>query len=176
MLEYIASVGGSAAATLSFTNIPNTYNSLLIRGACNSTDQSGEQEAYIRFNGDNTTSNYMRTLGGRYGQLSGYGWNGSGASNFTFVPGYNTHPGWNASQVDMNIFAYQKSSTVPGRPGMMSQGNYHSANSNYNSVQFLYSVWYMGDNTVDVTSIQLLIANGNWGTATKFHLYGRTEA
>jgi len=175
-LEFIASTGGAAASTLSFTSIPNTYDSLVIRGACTATF-STEQEGYIRFNGDNTTSNYRRTNGGRYGTLDGYGWNGATHSNFVFIPGSGQVPAGDlAAQVDMNIFAYRKATTVPGCPGMMSQGNYHSANTNYNSVQFLYSVWYTGDNSVDVTSIELLIANGNWGSDTKFHLFGRTEA
>ena len=174
-LEFIGSTGGAAASTLSFTSIPNTYDSLVLRGYCCAAN-AGEQEAYIRFNADNTTTNYDRTNGGRYGTLSPYGWNGTN-SNFTFVPGSGQAPAGDlVAQVDMNIFAYRKAATVPGAPGMMCQSNYHSANTNYNTVQFLWSSWYTGDNTVDVTSIELLISNGNWGAQTKFHLFGRTEA
>ena len=177
MLEYIASTGGAAVSTLSFTNIPNTYDSLVLRGYCTATI-AYEQEAQIQFNGDTNLSNYRRTAGGRYGLLSGYGWNSASGSLFTFVPGSGipTYGGSIVSQVDMNIFAYRKTATVPGRPGMMSQGNYVSQNTNYNTVQFLYSTWWMGDNSVDVSSIQLQISNQNWGPQTKFHLYGRTEA
>ena len=176
--EYIASTGSPVGvSTLSFTSVPNTYDSLVLRGYC-CADNSAEQEGYIRFNGDNTTGNYSRNFGGRYGTISAQIWQGSSHSNFTFVPGSGipTYGGSIVSQVDMNIFAYRKDSTVPGAPGMMSQSNYHALTTGYNSVQFLFSVWYKGDNTVDVTSIELLISNGNWGAQTKFHLYGRSES
>ena len=174
MMEYIASVQGTgSAATLTFTGIPNTYNSLVMKGVGHTTHTS-QDLAKIRFNSD-TGYNYVSNRGGRDG-TNNYAFQGGGISMapFAYTPSASLNVGTMLFQLDMNIWSYQKASTRPGCTSFMCQANYRHSDSA--QIGFLYSGWYKGDNTVDVTTINLIMTSGNWGSNTKLDLYGRTDS
>ena len=176
-MEHIRSVSGTgSSATLSLTSIPNTYNSLVLKGVGHTTNTS-QTAVSIRFNSD-SNSNYDYNRGGRMGVNA----DADALENQTsglcgFVPDAGNNVGTMLMQLDMNIWSYQKATTRPGRVSYMCQGNY--AFSTSAQVNFLYSGWFDGSGpgtADDVTSIQLIMATGNWGSNTKFHLYGRVDS
>lgn len=177
MMEYIGSVTGTgSAATLTFTGVPNTYNSLVLKGVGHTTNTS-QTEAFIRFNND-SGSNYDYNRGGRDG-ANDYAFQSENQSYalFAYLPSASLESGAMLSQLDMNIWSYQKASTSPGRVSYMCQANYR--HSDTAQIQFLYTGWFDGSTpggTADVTIISLHMGSGNWGASTKFDLYGRTDS
>jgi len=176
-MEHIGSVSGTgSSATLSLTSIPNTYNSLILKGVGHTTNTS-QTAASLRFNSD-SNSNYDYNRGGRDG-TNNYAFQDENQSSglFAYLPSASLNVGTMLMQLEMNIWSYQKASTRPGRVSYMCQANYHYSTSA--QINFLYSGWFDGSgpgNADDVSSIQLIMATGNWGSNTKFDLYGRVDS
>jgi hypothetical protein len=176
-MKHIGSVSGTgSAATLSLTSIPNTYNSLVLKGVGHSTN-TGINSANIRFNSD-SNSNYDFNRGGRYDNANlAFQSENQTAANFAYLPNASDNVGTMLMQLEMNIWSYQQASTRPGRVCFMCQANYHYSTTK--QINFLYTGWFDGSgpgNADDVTSIQLDMVTGNWGSNTKFDLYGRVDS
>ena len=63
-MDHIGSVSGTgSSAIMTLTGIPDTYETLLLKGAGYTSDNAGPVEAYIRFNSD-TGSVYDNLQGG----------------------------------------------------------------------------------------------------------------
>ena len=141
-MKHIGSVSGTgSAATISLTSIPNTYNSLVLKGVGHSTN-TGINSANIRFNSDSNT-NYDTNRGGRYDNANlAFQSQNQTAANFAYLPNASDNVGTMLMQLEMNIWSYQKASTRPGRVCFMCQANYHFSGTK--QINFLYTGWFHG--------------------------------
>jgi len=169
MMEHIGSVSGTgSSAVMTLTGVPDTYETLLLKGVAHSTN-AASVEAYMRFNSD-TDYVYDNLRGGR---KDGATFTGNGANtsmnHFAYIPGTNQTSV--LAQIEMNIAGYRAAADQPGVCGFFSQSNFMYDSSD--DAQMIWTGWYDGSN-VDITIISFHMSSGNWGTSSKFDLYGRT--
>jgi hypothetical protein len=146
---------GSAASSVTFGSIPNTYRDLIcVVVASGSITLQGR----IRLNSD-TGANY------RYQRMSGDGSNrtaaGAAAQTAGFLSTIAQATTDNALQMNINIMDYSatdKFTTIISRANNAANGTEAFANS-----------W---GNTAAVTSVQILTSTGNWAAGSTFALYG----
>lgn len=151
---------GSAAATVTFSSIPSTFTDLVLVVSGRSTNGSGDDSMYMRFNGDSGTNySWTRILG-----------NGSAASSFRLsnqtvgtidgISGGSTASGTFSATI-ANFQNYSNTTTnktILGRSNVA--GSYTVANVN------LYR------STSAISSMVLSLATGNFATGSTFTLYG----
>jgi len=177
-LTHIGTLTGSGnPSSLSFTGIPATFASLILKGAAYTGSAAGPVDGLINFNSD-SGSNKDANQGGRY-NAANYAFQqvNQTAAVFGYIPGTSqASPGPLVCQIDMDIVAYRKVVDQPGNCGWQSQSNYMYTNSPAKEAQFLFTGWYDGDNTVDITTLTFTLSSGTWGTETRFDLYGRSDS
>ena len=168
-MQHIGSVSGTgSSAIMTLTGVPDTYETLLLRGVGHSTN-AASVEAYMRFNSDSGYV-YDNLRGGRKdgATFTGNGANGS-MNHFAYIPG--TDQGSVLAQIEMDIAGYRAAADQPGVCGFFSKSNFMYDGSD--NAQMIWTGWYDGSN-VDITTISFHLSSGNWGTSSKFDLYGRT--
>ncbi len=159
--ESIATVvGDNSAATLTFSSIPSTYASLQIRIMGRSTGAVDTSAATVQYNATAMTK-------GHY--LRGDGVNVIvGAVNVPFyVPGGNTSANiMGVAIVDIHDYA----STTRNKTGRSFGG--WNGNNVYGTTERLQVASFFLDNTSAITSLSLVMSNGNWTNETVIALYG----
>jgi hypothetical protein len=160
----VVTVGGSGAASVSFTNIPNTYAHLHLRSIIlNSAAATGD--VWIRFNSD-TGNNYKNHyLYGNGGSIFG-GPGGRTDVMYAAFGGSTISPG--ASVMDILDYANtNKNTTIRALMG-------HERNDGVSGDLALTSgVWL---NTNAVTSINIFPNSGSFAPNARFALYGVKSA
>ena len=163
-------VGSSGQANIEFTNIPQNYAHLQIRGMGKSTNSVDlAAELYMQFNSD-TGSNYARH--GFYGHasVSVYGQaNASRCEAPLTVGASNVSNTFGVCVIDLLDYSNpNKYTTMRAIGGVNSNG---STNNNYSMV--MSSLWM---NTNAVTSIKLYLNSGNFSQYSHYALYGIRSA
>ena len=158
---------GSAAATVTFTGIPNTYKHLQIRGIgrTDRANSGGGDYAIIRFNSD-SGSNYA------YHELYGNGASAGAQAGASQTYGFfermadagATSGMFGVAVIDIldyaNVYKYKTVRNLGG----------YDNNSTGGSVMIGSSLWM---NTAAITSITLAPGIGtNFATNTRFSLFG----
>ena len=158
---------GSATATISFTNIPQNYKHLQIRGIgrTDRANSGGGDYAIIRFNSD-SGSNYA------YHEVYGNGASAGAQSGVNQTYGFfermadagATSGMFGAVTIDIldygNVYKFKTVRNLGG----------YDNNSTGGSVMLGSSLWM---NTAAITSITLAPGVGtNWAINTRFSLYG----
>jgi hypothetical protein len=145
---------GSAANTLTFSSIPQTYTDLVL--VCNNLGTVGGDDTAIRFNGD-TATNYSDTL--LYGSGSVAGSGRHSAVAFGRI-GYASSTGWGT--VIANFQNYSNATTYKTVVSRSSLAAYE--------VDILCCMWR---STAAITSIEVkTTAGGNFAAGSIFTLYG----
>jgi hypothetical protein len=157
-------VGSGGSATITFSNIPNTYKHLQIRGILKNTNGGAyDDPSYMRFNSD---------TGSNYSYHSVYG-NGSGAAALSGVsqtsilsygtPSNNFTNVWGAAIIDILDYAnINKFKTTRWLNGF-------DSNTTTGSINFASGSWL---NTSTINSITFTPAAGVWSQYSRFSLYG----
>ena len=174
MMEYIASTGTPAGSSLTFTSIPNTFNSLYMTGILHITGSS-IGGGYFRFNSD-SGSNYSYIGAGPYNGNTSTGsvtYGAGGEGYFASIPMASYNVGACVTNVEIELWGYRKAATDPGVAGWLCNNSFTNSSSQ-NEYRF-WTGWY-SDQTSDITQIDLITSQGSWSTHSKVHLYGRTDS
>ena len=149
---------GSAQSYIEFTNIPQTYTHLQIRGIAKST---ATDDNWMRFNSD-TSSNYSwHMLRGSGGAASSGA--GTNASAMWVGYGMDTANMFRSSIIDILDYTNtNKFKTIKTLSGM-------DTNTTTNWVELTSGNWR---STAAITSIRLYPNSGNYGQYSTFALYG----
>ena len=157
-----SNVLSSAAATIDFTSIPNTYTDLVIRLTTRSDLAANTNNLRFRINGD-TATNYSNT---ELAASNGSAYSSRGSSQ-TFFLGYT-----NAASTTSNTFTssefyipnYLVSANKPF-------GFYQAVENNgtYNELGVFAGLWR---NTAAITSLSIYFTSGNFVAGSSFYLYG----
>lgn len=157
-------VGSGGTSTITFSNIPTSFQHLQIRGiGRNTNSNTGAQILYVNLNQDTTSGNYTKhnlfgngTSGGSYGGANDAGYDGMTNATYTasVFTGY-----------VIDILDYQntnKYKTVRALLGFDS-----------NSLGSIYLTSNLWKNTNAVTSISITTSlSGNLAEHSSFALYG----
>lgn len=159
-------VTGSAVATVDFTNIAQTYRSLLLVGSTRAT--SGGANVLIRLSSDGTTfdtgSNYD------YQNISASAASPAGSESFGGTSGFmgvgsalaTTRSQFDALFHDYTDTTYHKT--------FRSTHGHKGANSTGGAINGSVSNWWR--NTAAIKGIRLLMSTGNIDVGSKYSLYG----
>lgn len=157
---------GSAASSITFSSIPNTYTDL--RLVVVGTASSAGQFVRIRYNGD-TGSNYSFTV------LAGDPVDGNGAysTRATSAASDYSVTGWGSSSTQptlytWDIFSYAGSTNKTNLATMSSDND-----GTHSRVIRAAGLWR---NTSAITSVEFSIGSGTWNTGTTATLYGILKA
>lgn len=160
---------GATAASVTFSNIPNTYAHLEIRFLSCNTDTANSGLGNVRcsgfFNNDTTATNYYNHwLDGNGSSVSAAAensakWIGSATRNSMIAPGMSI------AQV-LDYANTNKNKTTRALWGWEN----NDANSN---IRFVSGVWF---NTAAVTSITITPESGSFKPYSQFALYGIKSA
>lgn len=145
--------GTGSSGTITFSSIPSTYSHLQIRLIAN---MGATNNFSIRFNGDNTSGNYV------YHQIYADG-SITGAGSSTGIPfaGYATTSYYGISIIDIFDYANtNKNKTISTIHGSDANGSGYSL--------FRSGLWL---STAAINQIEIF-AGTNFTTASKFALYG----
>ena len=144
---------GSAAATVTFSSIPQTYTDLVL---VVSTQVSVNSDILVRFNSD-TASNYSYTT------LRGDGTSASSArnSNATSLGILSGDPSLNFSTYITNIFNYTNATTYKTTVTRTNTGDRTGA---------IVGLWRA--TPAAVTTVEVRTASGTFATGSTFTLYG----
>lgn len=150
---------GSAASTITFSSIPNTYTDLRIVLVGTSDATGAGQAVLMRFNSD-TATNYSATrLSGNGSAASSARWTNI-ASIYCSIDGLST----TIPTLQMiDIFSYAGSTYKTA----LISNNEDKNGSGY--VEARVGLWR---STSAITSVSLLIGSGNFATGTVATLYG----
>ena len=69
----VITVGPSGASSVTFTNIPSTYQHLQIRGIARSNRNASGDTVFVQYNGDSATNYSLHTLSGNGSTASAFG-------------------------------------------------------------------------------------------------------
>jgi hypothetical protein len=147
---------GSSSASVTFSNIPNTYKHLQIRGIV--VPATGTASMTVQYNGDATTTNYY------YHRLQGTGAAaGAGAGNlFRLLDTTGTGSYFCSFVVDILDYANgNKFKTTRALSGYDANGS--------GEIDLTSNLW---SNTAPITSIKLSSDSANFNTNSRFSLYG----
>lgn len=169
MSQIANSVLGSAAASVTFSSIPGTFNHLQLMGQARSTAAAASDEFAVQLNGD-TGSNYLRQ--------SMFG-NGSGSASASIAT---TSSSWTCGTGDL-----AGATATAGFTGLLYMSiplyagttwaktvNWHSGldDSLVHSIVALTGTW---NSTAAVTSVKVFALSGpNFAAGSAFYLYGVT--
>ena len=149
---------GSAATTVTFSSIPNTYTDLVI--VCNMLNTSSTvRNVYVQFNGD-TGTNYSKTVlyGNGSSAVSARDTNSSAIYSLAITAGNTTET---ANSI-INIMNYANTTTYKTAIGRYSVTS--------NSVAATVGLWR---NTAAITSVVLTVDTSlNLAIGSTFTLYG----
>ena len=140
---------GSAAASITVSSIPQTYNTIKLIWAARSTTVTMVEYPYVRFNGDSTskyyrwngaggTEWYLSSISGTTNWFTGFAWNEliiTGYANTSYKACTNRHL-WNNSTTANNIIVDETSAIYTGTSGISSVTLYASFASG--STAFIY--------------------------------------
>ena len=148
----------SSSASVTFSNIPQTYQDLVIVCTTKDTGSAGDSRVDIQINGD-TGSNYSMTwlYGNGSSALSGRGSNSTETS-----PGRSSSNNWNNSII--NLMNYSNSTTYKT---ILGRGNNPGATA--------WSGVCLWRNTAAITSVKVFAQNGTsitFDAGSTFDLYG----
>ena len=152
-------VGAGGTATITFSNIPNTYKHLQIRYIAAGT---ATPIVYIRFNSD-SGANYVRhRLQGNGTAAQASANTGDTAVTMFGSAGLPAASTFGAAVVDIldyaNVYKYK---TVRALDGVDTNGA--------GTIEFMSSLWM---NTAAITSITITLNSGNIAQNSRFSLYG----
>lgn len=156
--ESIATLTGTgSASSIEFTSIPGTYQHLQLRYSALSTVTTSTYFD-LRFNGDNTTSNY------RYHALSGDGATASSgtAANAAYSGDVSSSTAPGVAVIDILDYA----NTNKNKVWRELSGNDRNGSG---AVYLISNLWMSGS---AITSIKLTISSNNIATGSIFALYG----
>lgn len=169
--ESIATVSGTgASATITFSNIPSTYQHLQIRGIARSASTSGNYESTsFRFNSDSGSNYSGHYLIGSGSNAESYAWTSQTSGFGAFTTTSNALSNAMAIFV-VDILDYANSNKYKTVRTLNGFDNNGTGSSSYNQgiVGLSSSVWM---STSAITSVSV-ITNANWTTSTSFALYG----
>lgn len=157
-------VGSGGAAAITFSNIPQTYKHLQLRGICRATAGGAAfGGVQLTFNGDTTSGNYtFHRLIGDGSSASAYGQSGIDFIMRQALSGL-TAGIFAANVVDIldygNVYKFKTTRTVNGGDN----------NSTVGVVGLFSQLWM---NTAAITSMSLTSSSGNFAENTRFSLYG----
>ena len=154
----------SAASSITFSNIPNTYKHLQVRFIARSTRSAASSNIYLGFNTDTTTGNYYgHMLEGNGSAASAAAKIGTSTSFMSAISAAsNTSGMFSGGVIDILDYANtSKYKTSRGSSGYDANGS---------GLVYLASGLWM--NTAAITSIQITDALGNIDTNSRFSLYG----
>lgn len=164
--ESIATYAATSASTstITFSNIPNTFQHLQIRGVGRNTNSGGgAQIFYVNLNGDTTSGNYAKhSLNGSGGGSAGAGGGANDNGYDGMINANFTASVFNGYIVD--ILDYQnvnKHKTVRVLHGFDSNGD--------GRIYLASNLW---KNAAAVTSITLTAFSGSFAQHSHFALYG----
>jgi hypothetical protein len=149
---------GSAAASVTFSSIPQGYTDLVLVSSILGSDGTNDSNASIRFNSD-SGSNYSRTT------LSGDGSTAASFRTSNATRGLLQASGYYSSTIPTviitNINNYSNSTT---NKTVISRANLSTW-----STEATVNLWR---NTSAITSLTLVLATGTFASGTTFSLYG----
>lgn len=165
LIQRVAGTG--SAGTITFSNIPQTYQHLQIRGIVRCDVATTATFGRMQINSD-TGSNYAGHL--LFGDGSAA--TATGSATQTYISSVARIPGTSATSdvvgafiIDIHDYANtSKNKTIRTFNGVDS----NTANTNYR-VQLSSGLWM---STSAITSISLYISSGNFTTSSSFALYG----
>jgi hypothetical protein len=159
--DSLASVTSPAASTITFSAIPTGYKHLQIRGIANNGETSGFNNQSLRFNADTSTNYSAHILYGNGTSALASNQTSSSSINDAFrVPPTGTHAAFIIDILDYN--SVNKAKTIRVLTG-----------GDTNSVGWIglhSGLWFKTPEAI--TSITLNSSVGNFGTNSKFSLYG----
>jgi hypothetical protein len=161
-------VGAGGVASVTFSNVNQTYTDLIIKGSFRSDNATANNAgAFIRFNGDSSANAYPALW------ISGNGSAASSSSNSTatFMP-LNGYGGLDTAGNTANTFSsfnytipnYTNSNYKPLSSDWVGEDNSTSANAGFDA-----GIW---NNTAPITSITIYFGGQNAVQYSTFELYG----
>ena len=156
-----------AASSYTFTNIPNTFTALTLRGEADTSAATlYSYTIEMRINNDSSsTYNYSVLRGEDGGAPEGYITTGTGSAGFLVVPGGNFNGG---VVFEMDIYGYSN----PLRYTFCrTQVGYSYKNQANKGLAAAFGLQWR--NTADVTTLTTLNYSGLFGSDTHITLYGR---
>jgi len=162
--QFFASSGGA----VTFSNIPQNYKHLQIRGVLRSTfANAGVSAASVAFNGDTNNSSYSfhRLIGDGSGASGTTGYGAASTLDF-IIPMINDSATSNSySTFVIDILDY--SSVLKAKATRSLNGS--DLNNSNGSVSLRTQGWF---NTAPITSITITPSTSNFKANTRFSLYG----
>lgn len=162
----VVTVGGAGASSITFSNIPNTYEHLQIRGITRSSRNNINSNNYIGFNNDTTTGNYYsHYLNGDGSNAASGGKIGTSTNALLISVGATAATGvFNAFVIDILDYAntnkYKTTRSLNG---------YENNASSQGLINLQSGLWM---NTNAITSIQITDPLGSFVQYSQFALYG----
>lgn len=167
-MELIATITGTgSSATLTFTSIPQTYQSLQVRGITKNTN-SGNLNVYVdvKVNGAGGTSYANHDL---YGDGSAVYASGAG-SEATMNRLMRTLGGNVASIMAPVVIDFHDYASTSNNKTVRSFAGYDSNNTSGSDVRLGSAVYLSTANPI--SSISFTTGSGSWSTSTVLKLYG----
>ena len=152
-------MGTGSSGTITFSSIPQTYKHLQLRTFTNTSRSSGASgSGSLQFNGDTVGTNYWTHYMQAFGASVGSGHNNENYGTFWYGDS-NTYVG---SVIDILDYASTTKKTT---------AKIHSGyDQNGAGATGLISLFW--NNTAAVNQIVLTAASYNWGSNSRFALYG----
>jgi len=161
-MELIASqVLGSAAASVTFANIPQGYSALLLKVSARS--ETGTSQMIISFNG--SSANYtFRTLQGSGSAVNSYTQDAFGFNNVAYLPtSASTASTFGSAEILLPNYAGATNKSV----------SITAAQETNATAAILYTSAGLWSQTAAITSLTLgIFGSANFVTASTFYLYG----
>jgi len=164
---------GSDAASVTFSDIPQTYTDLIFQISTRATAATYNNNSYLqwRYNGESAggtlhseTNITTRSVSGTWTVLSQRGSNGQ-SSGSAPIPS-NSHAAGIFNTVPINIMSYSNTSIFKVA---LTLGGYSSNLTNYDGPRPNVDLWRSTD---AITSIQFFGVSGNLMAGSTFSLYG----
>jgi hypothetical protein len=146
---------GSAAASVTFSSIPQGYTDLIL--VTNLSSATTDQSIYVQFNAD-TSTNYSRTV--MYGD-------GSSASSGRDTSYNYIRMGYNTGGRTANITQIQNYSNATTFKSTLSRSNTYPGSAGY-----VYASVGLWRNTNAITSVLIGASAGNFDSGSTFSIYG----
>lgn len=157
-------VGSAGASSVTFSNIPQTFKHLQVRGFNRSVSAStGGMWGKVYLNGDTTTSNYAQhSLYGAGASAAVTGYNASAYTQYSFFTAHTGDNSWGS--VVMDVLDYR--STNKNKTSRFLSG--YDANGS-GLIMFSSELWM---STAAVTSLTIDNTGANFAQYSSFALYG----
>jgi hypothetical protein len=153
----------TATGTVSWNNIPATYNSLEIEYVGRSTDNGGALDLSIRCNNDTTATNYRRMIFESFGGNSNAA---SGGDDYIIARISGDQVGNSASSGYIKIINY--ASTTFNKDILTRYATRDDVSSTHVRNGSSLCEW---ESTAAITRIDLVLSAGNYDTGSTFRLY-----